>query len=106
MNAIEIEQKDTGKSWKASPGDTIQVRLPENPTTGYQWEASPGQTPALRLVSSEYMPSAPASLGAGGTRTFTFQALQPGSANIQLVLRRPWEASGAKDQFTASFLVE
>ncbi len=106
MSAIRIDQGDNGKTWRASPGDTIQILLPENPSTGYRWEAASHLEPVLRLVSSEYSAPAPASLGSAGTRTFTLQALQPGSASLQLALKRSWDSGAPKEQFAAVFQVD
>jgi inhibitor of cysteine peptidase len=94
---IGLTEADSGTTVSADPGDTIVVRLPENPTTGYRWEVAGGPSP-----SADDFTSAGTGQGAGGERTLRFTA-QPGP--ITLVLKRPWESDKPQATFSISVAV-
>ena len=81
-----------GGSVRAALGDTLLLRLPENPTTGYRWQF---ELPAGLGVSSDDFVMATSAAGAGGERTLRLLASAPGLHRLAAALRRPWETSGA-----------
>jgi inhibitor of cysteine peptidase len=91
---LELTKADSGKRARVRVGNVVVVRLAGNPTTGYQWQAAATNSPALRLAGKpQYTAAArsPGVAGAGGTYTFQFQAMQPGTTTIKLFYSRPWE---------------
>jgi len=88
--SLALTATDSGKTFEVSSGDTLSIQLPENPTTGYRWTIQNPDDPNLELQNSEFSPSS-SSIGAGGQRTFTFQAKSPGTAHLQLKEWRAWE---------------
>ena len=94
---------DSGTTCDLTAGESFEVRLAENPTTGYTWAVLKIPEGLLRLEteSLETEPADPRIAGRGGTKVFVFKALQPGSGELVLRLRRPWEA----DVFIGSFIL-
>ena len=79
-----------------SPGE-FSLKIESNPTTGYSWwlqELSKEEKSLLILKKKEVEEPGEQSqprLGAPTYEIFTFAALRPGEAVIQLNYRRPWE---------------
>ena len=77
------------------PGQLLAVELASNASTGYAWEIEADGAPVLAPasvpapVSSETQ--APPIVGAGGVSRWRFKAVQPGTTEVRLVYRRPWE---------------
>jgi inhibitor of cysteine peptidase len=90
----ELNEADDGRTIKVLAGAKVFVRLRGNPTTGFRWQLAekPGDT-LEPLVDEEYAPDRgkPAAVGSGGSFTFAFRAVKPGSGVIRLAYRRPWE---------------
>ncbi len=87
-----VTEADADKPIQVSIGQTLQLRLPSNPTTGYSWNAQ--QTPAeLQLDQSAYAadPQGKNLAGAGGYQTIEFAAKFAGTGELKLEYRRPWE---------------
>jgi inhibitor of cysteine peptidase len=102
---IELTEHDQGREISAPLGETITLRLQENPTTGYRWALdSAGQ---LQTVQNIFIPPDTGQpVGAGGTRVLQFKAARLGSHIIRLRLCRPWEGAGsALQHFNAAIVV-
>jgi inhibitor of cysteine peptidase len=87
--ALEINDQANGKTVVLKAGQTLVIRLPENPTTGYRWAVESCGT--MRLDKDEFFPIG-TGVGAGGTRQLQWRAESSGRHHISLVLRRSWEA--------------
>ena len=75
-----------------APGQQFKVELDANRSTGFQWElGKPIDAAVLTLVETRYEQAPNASPGEGGKEVWTFAAVAPGWAKIQLLYRRPWE---------------
>jgi len=90
--AVQIDHNADGSTVSLLPGQTLIIRLPENPTTGYRWAVD--MSGGMTLVSDDFSPTG-AGVGAGGTRTLEWTSPALGSQRITLALRRPWEAAEA-----------
>jgi inhibitor of cysteine peptidase len=77
---------DHGGAVTIRPGETVEVRLAENPTTGYRWQLEPLDAD----VADAYTASS-AAAGAGGMRVFRVTARSAGDAEVRATLRRSWE---------------
>ncbi len=90
-NVYIADEDDNGQSVTMSVGDMLQLMLAENPTTGYTWAIvtndedvlAPSGEPAYEVESS--------AIGAGGTKTFMFQAVAPGTSVLQMINAMQWE---------------
>lgn len=75
-----------------TPGQQFKVEIDANRSTGFQWElGKPLDAAVLTLVDTRYEQAPNASPGEGGKEVWTFAAVAPGWAKIQLLYRRPWE---------------
>jgi predicted secreted protein len=90
VNAIQVSEADAGTTITAQQGETIAVRLDENPMTGYQWNVLVEPPGPWRLVASSFSPPSAGRVGAGGTRTWQLQAVHGGKAHLAFELRRRW----------------
>lgn len=77
---------------RARAGEQFTLTLESTPTTGYSWQlAEPLNERIVQLVGSDYTPARTDRVGAGGAETWTFLAVNKGSAKIALKYARPWE---------------
>jgi inhibitor of cysteine peptidase len=90
MAVIRIDARHNGQRVEASPGDSVELVLPENATTGFQWQLEEPADP-LRTESSDLVPPDDARAGAAGQRRVVVRAVRPGSGRLELLLRRSWE---------------
>ena len=90
-----------------TPGQTLQITLPENPSTGFTWNIVTQPKKGLQLLSSTYQANQPQLMGGGGQRQFTFLAKQSGQFPLTLRYYRPWEpASQSAQEFTLTINVK
>jgi inhibitor of cysteine peptidase len=94
-----LTENDSGREVTITPGDAIELSLPENPTTGYRWSVQSDGEPVLGLESERFertgsMP------GRGGMHHWIFKALAPGSETLELIYTRPWEKVPPARTFT------
>ncbi len=76
-------------------GDTLLVRMIENPSTGYTWKLYlprmyDWEYP-LYLKETSYAPSNSFLYGHEGMRSFQFTASNAGKVTAQFVYGKPWE---------------
>ncbi len=107
MSEIVILDSDQGKTIEAHRGDSITIRLTENPTAGYHWEISGTNNHLVEFQSSDYLKPSKAVIGSGGTRIFRFKVLSNGTDKIQIRLRRSWESEDrAVKIFAVNILIQ
>lgn len=94
MTTIEVTGADDGTLIEADVGDTILVRMSDNPTTGYRWELEPVTGESMVLVGSDYEPTSGA-VGSGGLATWTLRAAAAGTTPIALKRWRPWQGDAS-----------
>ncbi len=99
----EIVVAVDGSSVRASLGDRIVVRLPENASTGYQWTVS-GLDASLAVESNRLELPDPLLPGAPSTRVVRLRPTAPGRAVISLQLKRRWEHEPV-ERFSAEVVV-
>ena len=100
--AIEVNDQANGTTVVLTVGQSLVVRLPENPTTGYRWSVE--SLGGMLLEGDEFLPAG-AGAGAGGTRHLRLRAHKPDRTQISLSLRRSWEAPSASiGRFTLSVI--
>jgi len=93
----DIGEADSGSARSLSGGEELRISLRENPTTGYRWQVTQSGTGELRLIEDRFDAGStiPSAVGAAGTRVLRFVAQKPGEVQIELVNRRPWEATAS-----------
>lgn len=102
-------EADRGRTVKALVGDSITIRLSENPSTGYSWKLR--QSGGLELHADDFLqPTAsPGLVGAPGTRVLTLEVTGSGTQSVDAVYERPWEPggrSGMEQEFSLTIAVE
>lgn len=105
---LVLDETDDGATVEMEVNDTFKVVLKGNPTTGYSWTAVISEQDAgiLRQMGEPtYVPDSDL-VGAGGTYMFTFEAMAPGQAVLQLEYARPWESVPPEKTFTVTVRVE
>jgi inhibitor of cysteine peptidase len=103
---VTLMRADDDTTIDVHAGDTIVVRLPENPTTGFTWAIDKVRDNVIRLRSSEYSPASGAGVGGGGVRSLVFEAISAGTVRLQLKHRREWDADQPiTDRFAATIRV-
>lgn len=96
MATVTLGPEQHGQSVSASVGDTVVVRLPENPTTGYRWQVGVLDNRMVEQVEDTYDAAPNPVVGGGGTRELAFRIKTPAPTAIELEYRRPWEDSGTE----------
>ncbi|MDA8219161.1 MAG: protease inhibitor I42 family protein [Chloroflexota bacterium] len=80
------------KDLTVSQGQSFTVTLCANPTTGYLWEeAKISDGSVLKEANREFVAPTAAAVGAAGQETWTFEALQKGTATASMDYSRPWQ---------------
>jgi inhibitor of cysteine peptidase len=92
---VRIDASRNGTQIELAQGTQLVVDLDSNPTTGYRWEVLPGVGDGLRQVGEADYHAEGELIGSGGVETFTFQAVETGVTDLQLVYRRSWETGVA-----------
>ena len=87
-NVYIADAADDGQTVTMVVGDALQVMLAENPTTGYVWAIVTNDDAVLRLSDEPAFEAESDAIGAGGTRTFLFNAVGAGTSVLRLVNAR------------------
>jgi len=91
QTALALEAKDDRNQITLQKGQTLTVKLEGNPTTGHTWEMVEPEEAILRQVGEPEFNADSEPLGAPGTLTLRFEALEAGQMDLRLVYHRPWE---------------
>jgi inhibitor of cysteine peptidase len=91
---IQVDDSFNGREVTLHTGESLEVRLSENPTTGHRWnepeEFRSGWTSVLKQVDDTFDSPGPVP-GKPGTRILRFEAIQAGNADLVLHNRRSWD---------------
>src|SRR5215217_6444129 len=102
MATVTVDRSNLGGTVVANVGDTIEIRLAENPTTGFRW-AVESVDRRLALEHDDYAPAADGGVGGGGQRLLRYKANEAGSVPLQLKLQRAWEGDAStSDRFAVT----
>lgn len=101
LRIVDAETADGG-AVVLSPGETLAIDLPSNPTTGYRWELvclePTGVAGVVGAETGMYFQdhTAPGAIGSGGVQRFVIVGEATGEALLQLAYRRAWEVTAAE----------
>ncbi|ABE52322.1 protease inhibitor I42 family protein [Methanococcoides burtonii] len=85
-------------------GDSIVLKLNENPSTGYSWDLSLPE--GIVLVKDEFVGPDEPMPGAGGVHEWTLKASSEGNYQINAIYKMSWEnVTGNEDTFTMNVVV-
>ncbi len=104
-----LDASANGTTQQLKKGEVISITLESNPSTGYAWYATISDTTVVvQMGDPQYIEPTQSStpiIGAAGTQTFLFQAVDAGSATITLDYKRAWEKDVQPEQ-TISLTLE
>jgi inhibitor of cysteine peptidase len=88
-----IDEASAGHTVALAVGETVELRLKENPTTGYRWQMRQDGAPACRVVEDFAVPDDPAVPGRGGVHVWRIEGVRAGDGQVSLAAQRAWEAA-------------
>jgi inhibitor of cysteine peptidase len=91
---VAVTAQNQGRTVQAEVGNLIRISLESNPGTGYNWELRDFDYDVAVFHSSDLVArdnGGNVLFGAPGDTVITLQAVRPGTQDITLVYRRPWE---------------
>lgn len=92
-NVFIADEADNGQAVTMAVGDVLQLMLPENPTTGYTWAVVTNDEAVLQESDAPAYETDSDAIGAGGTKTYLFQAVGAGTSVLRLVNARQQETA-------------
>jgi len=90
VSLIRLSADDVGTTKAAALGDVVSVRLAETATSGYRWRLDHLDAHVLRAAGDSFVDDDIDSQGAPGTRTFDFEVVGHGLADLRLKRWRDW----------------
>ena len=97
MPSLVLTGADASATRDVNRGQTVQLRLAENPTTGYRWSLDI-EPPAAATVANSRLEIGGPGIGAGGTRVFTLAINGSGPVKVEAKLWREWQGDGSTIQ--------
>jgi predicted secreted protein len=93
MSDHSLAQADQGKTITLKVGQSLTLRLNENPTTGYRWIIPTLENQIIQMVDDRFdrPVTHPNLMGAGGERIFVFQAKRAGTYHLTLENKQSWD---------------
>lgn len=100
--ATVLTEADANAPRVVAVGETIELRLIENPSTGYTWSVALDPPAAASVVADRWTPAGGSASqrmpGASGTRDLTIAIKQPGLLAIHAKNWRAWEGDASVTQ--------
>jgi inhibitor of cysteine peptidase len=97
MSDYTVTNSDRGKTVTLKAGQSLILRLNENPTTGYRWMIPVFDAQLIQLMDDRFEPTVTANkpinkpiMGAGGQRILVLQANRPGTIHLNLENKQSW----------------
>ncbi len=88
---VNLSMSDNSTQVKLNKGQILVVALEANPSTGYTWEVAELDNNTLRQMGEPAFKPESSAIGAKGTMTMQFEALNTGQTALKLIYHRPWE---------------
>ena len=92
--ALQFGEPDNGRVVPAGIGQTLELRLDENPTAGFRWRLARAEDPVWSLLEDFFEPGG-RTPGRPGVHCWRFGILAAGAGTIDLVYSRAWETESA-----------
>lgn len=102
---LGLDESYNGREYTLPVGDSFTLVLNSNPTTGYEWNLASWDEAIMALSSRDFISGNNDMAGQGGQQYFKFQALKPGSTELNLNYARPWESVQPQQQFRLKITV-
>jgi inhibitor of cysteine peptidase len=91
------DESVNGQTIDLAIGQTIEIRLRENPTTGFRWQLMGGDRTVCAMTSDTFK-RASGPPGHGGEHSWIVEAVGPGECNIEFRYRRAWANPGQSER--------
>jgi predicted secreted protein len=91
VSLIRLCADDGGTTTSAVVGDVVSVGLAEMATSGFRWQVDHIDSHVLRPAGDSLVDGDVDGQGAPGKRTFDFDVIGPGLADLRLKRWRDWE---------------
>jgi inhibitor of cysteine peptidase len=91
---VQADDNFNGRELNLQVGETLEISLAENASTGYRWAVTPESADRFANILHRGKAAAEGEgipPGKPGVRRFFLEALEPGTADVELEYRRPWE---------------
>jgi predicted secreted protein len=100
--ATVLTEADANARRVVAVGETIELRLIENPSTGYSWSVALDPPATAAIVATRWAPAGGSGAqpmpGASGTRDLTIAIKRPGRFAISAKYWRAWEGDASVTQ--------
>lgn len=107
MKEILLTIADTGSKKNIGIGDSVKLVLEEVSTSGYVWEIDGELPEQLNMTQTEYSLKHGNTIGGSGNSILNLQAVEKGSAVLQLKYWQPWNGEASvENRFNISFIIE
>jgi inhibitor of cysteine peptidase len=103
---VLITEEQNGLQVNLGQGDFLLVRLESNPSTGYSWEIVDNDEAILRPLGEPEFQASSSAVGAGGTETFSFEAISEGVSVLRMIYHRSFEDEEPLETFLQRVVVE
>ena len=107
---VEISCDDFGErnhrsgEFEVEVGDKIRVKLCSDPVTGFQWGYEMTVENVLKEEDHDFEEPEGDVPGATGIETWTFEAVETGTTEVQMEYSQPWE-DGLKSEWTYNMTI-
>jgi len=91
---LHIDDASAGKTVQVPVGDSIELRLQENPTSGFHWRVHLSATSVCQIKEDRLEAPALPTPGLGGAHIWRIETARTGICDVSVIYGRAWE----KDQ--------
>lgn len=98
------ESNHRSGEFEVQVGDKIRLELCSNPTTGFQWDYEMTVDNVLKEEDHDFEEPEGDAPGAAGIETWTFEAVETGTTEVQMEYSQPSEG-GLNSQWTYNMTV-
>jgi predicted secreted protein len=90
MGPLVLHVRSTDVSAQIARGAIVALIFDEDPATGFLWRhLTPA--PSMLIAMEDTFVSADNGVGTTGKRTFRFECIEKGEAELRFALARPWQ---------------
>jgi inhibitor of cysteine peptidase len=97
---MSIDKTFNGKTVVLQLGQSLELRLDENPTTGYRWSLENINPEVIGLEQDHYNSPETSAIGAGGQHLWEFRGLARGQGIVRL---KHWQSWSGEASITETF---
>jgi inhibitor of cysteine peptidase len=92
---MSIDKTFHGRIIELALGQTLELKLDENPTTGYRWGLENSNPEVITLEYTTFALPQTTAVGSGGQRVWQFRGVARGQSWLKLKHWRPWSGESS-----------